>query len=142
VVCQFSGVFLYHRKRLIEVPKSTSQEIEENRDLTDEELRLVRWLLENGEPSARRYLDDLDDLRVVSKCTCGCASINFVDESGGMEILGDFKFTHREGGQIGVFAFAVNDRLAGLELWSIDGVNDGDEIPDPDQLDPLHFNRS
>jgi len=142
MVCQFSGIFLWHRKLLIEVPKSTSREIEEYRELTDEELRLVRWLLENGEPSARRYLDHLEDLRVVSKCACGCASINFVEESGGMKILGDFKFTHRAGGQIGVFAFAVNDSLAGLELWSIDGVNDGDEIPDPDQLEPLHFNRS
>lgn len=127
---------------MIEVPKSTSKEIEENRDLTNEEVRLVRWLLENGEPSARRYLDQLDDLRVVSKCACGCASINFVEEPGGMKILGDFKFMHRAGGQIGVFAFAINDRLAGLELWSIDGVNDGDEIPNPDQLDSLQFNRS
>ena len=112
-------------------------EVPDVRGLGEAEMRLVRWLLENGTPAARRLLGQLKDLKVVSRCACGCASINFVNERrGGMEILGDFKYTHPNGGDIGVFAFAVNGKLAGIDLWSIDGLsNRNDEIPDPELLE-------
>jgi hypothetical protein len=51
--------------------------IPDDRPLTDAEASLVRWLLSHGIPRAKDHLSQLDRARVVSRCYCGCASINF-----------------------------------------------------------------
>ena len=52
-------------------------QIPEERELTADEQVLLKWLLENGVPSAGMYLDQLPRVRVISRCGCGCASLNF-----------------------------------------------------------------
>ena len=118
-----------HRKR----------ELLEDRGLTDAEQNLVRWLLDNADPPIGRcYLGEVRLLRVVSRCDCGCPSSDFVrDRSGGMKILADFEYDHPKGGLIGVYVYAVDGELAGLDLYSIDGFTSPVEIPDPSWLRPL-----
>lgn len=110
--------------------------ITEDRPLSAAESRLVRWLLEHGEPGSARFLPELDALRIVARCSCGCASIDFVEDgSGPMEVIADFDL--RPLGRVpgGVFLFTRGGRLAGLEVYSF-----GDPIagcPDPEALVPL-----
>jgi hypothetical protein len=112
--------------------------ISDERDLTSAEARLVRWLLEHGAPRAREFLPQLRGLRVVSRCLCGCPSIDFVAESpGGMEILADYAYDDPDGHGVGVYLFASGGRLAGLEIWSIEGNPIRSVVPDPNVLRPL-----
>jgi len=112
--------------------------IPERRDLTPAEMHLLRWLLEHGEPQAREFVPQLNGLRVVSRCPCGCPSINFVPEgTGGMEILSDYVFEDAHGHTTGVFAFASGSALAGIEVWSIAGEPIPEHVPDPSVLRPI-----
>jgi hypothetical protein len=112
-------------------------EIAEDRDLTVEEKRLLRWLLEHGKPEARGFISQIDELRVVSRCPCGCPSVNFVPDDSGMEILSDYVYEDADGHTIGVFAFARAGALAGIEVWSIAGDPIPARVPDPSVLRPL-----
>ena len=100
------------------------REIIEDRDLTSAEVEVIRWLLENGKPEAGRYLPELGRLRVVARCGCGCASVDFVSTAGALEVLSDHQWEDDEGHLFGIFVFAKRGALAGLEVWSIDGQAD------------------
>ncbi len=117
--------------------------IPEDRPLTSEELTLVRWLLEHGTTAARVYLRQLLDARVVSRCYCGCASIDFViggvipSPGEGIVILADYEYRTTDGHLCGVFVFERAGLLAGLEVWSVDGLSTPSVLPGIDQLKPL-----
>ena len=111
--------------------------IAEVRDLSLEERSLLHWLLDHGTQTARGYLETLDDVRVVSRCACGCASVNFLDGAGAFQILADFRWRDGQGNLFGVFAFAFDDTLAGLEVWSIDGATTPVGLPSPAHLEPM-----
>ena len=117
--------------------------IPENRALTETESNFIRWLLEHGDERARSFLPQLDDAWVTERCSCGCASINLsingVTYYGktGMETLGDYCWHSSSGAFFGVFAFACNDLLAGIDLYSLDGQSTASEIPDVSLLTVL-----
>src|SRR5688572_30118373 len=103
-------------------------EIPENRPLSTDERRLTEWLLRNGSGSGASYLEQLAAARVVSRCGCGCASINFSVGDGGwhsrgseIEIVSDYHWSDAAGRKFGIFVFAKRRMLAGFEVWSIDG---------------------
>ena len=111
--------------------------IADERRAAAQEITLVRWLLEHGTPPAAVHLSNLDDLRVVSRCACGCASVDFVHVPGaGLEILSDYRWQDEHGHLFGVFLFAKSGRLAGLELYSIDGLATPTSLPDTGVLEP------
>ena len=118
-------------------------EMSDDRDLTLGERTLVRWLLRHGSSRAGAFADQADRIRVVSRCACGCASINFVlngrgwHSRGGTEILSDFQWHDDEAGrEFGEFVFAKEDTLAGLEVWPIDGRSKPASLPDAALLMP------
>ena len=114
-----------------------SSAIPESRPLATEEADLVRWLLRHGTDQAGRFLPEVDGLRVVARCECGCASIDFVDSGEGFDVLSDYQWEDEAGRLFGAFVFAKGGRLAGLEVWSIDGQAAPTSLPDPSQLVPL-----
>jgi hypothetical protein len=57
-----------------------------------------------------------------------------------MDILSDYQWRDDAGCLYGVFLFARAGRLAGLEVWSIDGAATPSELPDPSRLEPLDQN--
>ena len=118
--------------------KEPTREIAEDRELTAEEVDLVRWLLENGKPEARSYLPEVDRLRVAARCACGCASVDFFSAPGlGVEVLSDYQWEDKEGRLFGVFVFSRRGVLAGLEVWSIDGQETPRVLPHISILRPL-----
>ena len=52
-------------------------------------------------------------------------------------MLSDHQWRDQQGNLFGVFAFANAGRLAGLEVWSIDGEAKPSELPDPAVLVPV-----
>ena len=111
--------------------------IDEERPVTQQEAALVRWLLQNGKPTASAHVAEIELLRVVSRCACGCASVDFAREPGeGLDVLSDYQWEDDDGHLFGVFVFAKRGILAGLEVWSIDGQAIPTSLPDPAVLRP------
>jgi hypothetical protein len=114
--------------------------VSRERPLTASERELTRWMLEHGCPEGRNYLAQLEQATVVSGCSCGCASIDFliagqVAPATGLNILGDYLF----GGQddlAGVFVFACGGVLAGIEVYGLARDNPT-ELPHPSSLRPF-----
>ena len=110
----------------------------DNRTLSLKERQLLTWLLDHGKPSAQSYLAAIESLRVVARCGCGCASVDFLHApSTPLEILSDHMWRDAAGWVFGIFAFAKSGQLAGLEVWSIDGEGTPTDLPDAADLVPL-----
>lgn len=100
-------------------------DIPEIRPLTDVERSLTRWMLEQGGVEALPFLAQLEAAQVVSRCSCGCASINFEvagmsAPNGGMRILADFVYDGPEGAT-GAFVFEQGGVLGGVEVYGLEG---------------------
>jgi hypothetical protein len=118
-----------------------------DRPLTAEETSLVEWLLEHGDDQAAEFLPQLYLVRVISRCPCGCASIDFgvsgqaPATENGLQVLSDYQWETDEGAHCGVFVFAGCGFLAGLEVWSIDGQEATPQLPKIERLRPITFAR-
>lgn len=64
-------------------------------------------------------LEDLESLNVVSRCACGCASVDFKFLGAGeiAELLADAIGDTSSGEEVGVLVFGVNGRIIGLRSW-------------------------
>jgi hypothetical protein len=104
---------------------------------------LVRWLLEHGTAAAASFTTQIADARVASHCGCGCASIDFAIGGvgpalgDGIGILSDFEYRTAAGHVCGVFVFERAGLLAGLEVWSMDGLSNPNTLPKIEDLLPL-----
>jgi hypothetical protein len=80
-----------------------------NRPITEQEGLLIKWLLEHGVPGSEEFISQIDSLTVISKCRCGCPTVNFALRgepvvSENKRILADYLAT--VGGQdVGVILF-------------------------------------
>ena len=105
-----------------------------DRELSAAEAEFVCWLLENGGERAKEFLPQLDRARVVGHCTCGCASIDFAIEGishypgSGLEVLAEYRWESSTG-PFGVFIFACEDLLAGIDLYSYAGEYPASYLP-------------
>ncbi|HEY3935150.1 MAG TPA: hypothetical protein VGL65_11110 [Gemmatimonadales bacterium] len=114
---------------------------EGNRELTDQERRLVRWMLENGGADAAGFLPQLDQAEVTpSKCPCGCASIDFQIRGrpmaqAGIHPVADFVFGEDETVS-GIFVFEKDGILSGLEVYGLAG-DAPRSLPQPEDLRPF-----
>lgn len=117
--------------------------IPDDRPLTPEEASLVRWLLEHGGAAAAGFLPQLSRARVVSRCACGCVSVDFAiggvtpPTADGLRVLADYEYRSAAGDPLGVFVFERAGLLAGLEVWSLDGRCIPATLPRVEQLLPL-----
>lgn len=108
-----------------------------NRPLTTSEYALAKWMLENGLPEARVFLQQLDRAEVTPwKCPCGCASIHFQIDghppaSPVMHVIGDF-VCGAEDSPAGAFIFESDGLLGGIELYAM-----AKEAPSALPLPPL-----
>lgn len=112
-----------------------------NRLLSASEMSLARWMLENGSPEARAFLEQLSSAKVTPwRCRCGCASISFQIEGyecapPGVHILGDFLFGAADA-PAGIFIYESAGLLSGIEVYGLAGDAPAD-LPRPEDLRPL-----
>ena len=89
--------------------------------------------------AAQGLAESAPSLRVVGRCQCGCASVNFVPGSGSQVSIpvADGIGTTEAGGTVGVLVWAVGDQLSGLEIYDL-GAGEGDQtLPVPGSIRPF-----
>jgi hypothetical protein len=110
----------------------------EQRPLTTEERILLEWLISNGSPSAARYASQIHRVTVVSRCTCGCPTIDLAlngkHMNGSSEVIADFVGKSPEGVQVGVILHCRGGQISELEVYAIDQVKGVFRLPSPDAL--------
>jgi hypothetical protein len=112
-----------------------------NRQLTDHEYRLVRWMLEHGSSEAAAFLSQLDLAEVTAwRCPCGCASIDFQIRGRpkappGVHPIADFLFGDEEN-LSGIFVYEKDGVLSGLEVYGLAGEAPK-FLPEPKVLRPF-----
>jgi hypothetical protein len=111
-----------------------------NRPITDREAALILWLLKHGEAGAERYIPQIDRLVVVSKCTCGCPTIDLALEnepctSTRHGLISDH-VAIVEGHYVGVMLFATEKQLCMLEAYALPFADEPFEFPEIDALFP------
>jgi hypothetical protein len=121
---------------------TTSRPSPEDRPLSAKEAALVIWMLEHGDARAAAALPQVERARVISRCGCGCASVDFSVDGvsplprSKMEIVSNYCWFTERGNLCGASVFLRAGGLAGIDVWSIDGVETPRELPDPEQLRP------
>jgi hypothetical protein len=97
----------------------------ERRLLTEEERKLLEWLLANGSPEAKPYISQIANVNVVGKCTCGCPTIDLAlgnreqRKTAPSIILADFTGKTPEGIEVGVIVHAREGEISELEVYAI-----------------------
>lgn len=112
------------------------------RELTDVERKVVLWLLEHGNADASNYLPHAQRITVVGRCPCGCASIDFALDGKrpaqtGMHIIADYYWADENNYLGDIFLYATSGQLAGLEVYSMDGICDATTLPELESLKPI-----
>ena len=105
----------------------------QNRPITAEEHTLIEWLLRHGTPDSEKFLRQVSSLIVVSKCQCGCPTVNFLQEGEPVahapeHILADYLATVN-GEDVGVILFQRGGRLSSLEVYSRAGTDKPFDLP-------------
>jgi hypothetical protein len=111
--------------------------------LTEEERKLLEWLLANGGPDAKPYLSQIANLKVVGKCTCGCPTIDLAlgdreqRKTGSSVLLADFVGSTPEGIEVGVIVHAREGEISELEVYAIAGNEARFNLPSVESLKPF-----
>lgn len=101
---------------------------------------MVAWLLDHGDVRAAKFRRQLEQAWVISRCACGCASINFSIAGEeppmvGMETLSRcYSWKDAEGNLCGIFVYAQGELLSGMEVFGYDDVMPA-VLPKPEQLE-------
>jgi hypothetical protein len=106
----------------------------QNRPITKKEHDLIEWLLRHGNPGAEQFLQQVGSLIVVSKCSCGCPTVDFARESEPVtqeaeNILADYLATVN-GEDVGIILFQRGGRLSSLEVYSQGGTDNPFGLPE------------
>lgn len=100
------------------------------RPLTTRELAVVRRLLVLG--GNLEAQPNLDELQVVGRCECGCATIDFAEDTEGSSPLVDVFGRTADGADVGVILWARHGFLSGLEIYTL--ATDTPQLPTPESL--------
>jgi hypothetical protein len=106
----------------------------QHRPITVKERALIDWLLRHGNPGSEQFLEQLDSLVVVWKCSCGCPTVNFARDEKPVpheaeHILADY-LAIVDGEDVGIILFQSGGRLSSLEVYSQAGTDKPFGLPE------------
>src|SRR6266566_6759151 len=109
-----------------------------NRPITPDELAVIQTTLERAAvaPEFTALAHDLEQLRAVDQCSCGCDSVDFAehDPTHPAKPIGDAIGTTPAGGTVGVIVWGRTDAVTGVEVYDL-GAGDNDlRLPVPDSI--------
>src|SRR5947209_2062243 len=95
--------------------------IQEDRPISEHEAAIVEWMIRH-DPNGRllHLASSIPQLRVVGRCGCGCASVDF--ECGGQGATGR-PIANAEAqtprGSVGLILWGREDAITGLEVYEL-----------------------
>jgi hypothetical protein len=116
--------------------------IPEERELTEPERALLEWLIQNGTGNSAELMSQLAQARVVSRCACGCPTIDLgigtrtAPTRGGSTIVADVFGKSPEGHDVGVILHVREGLLSELEVYPLEDVGPF-TLPGPNALKSL-----
>jgi hypothetical protein len=110
------------------------------RPATQQEREIVRWLLKHGDATCAELASQIDTLRVVSTCTCGCPTVDFAEKEtpqprSTSRLVSD-QLAIVDGQLVGVMLFARDGCISMLEVYSCAGTDKPFGLPSVDSLFP------
>ena len=109
------------------------------RPLSQAERTLLEWLLGQGGPDASKYAAQIENLHVLSRCGCGCPTVDFALHSGrkvgASHIVAEAGGKSPEGISVGVILHAREGELSELEVYSNQGLDLPFALPRPESLE-------
>jgi hypothetical protein len=108
-----------------------------DRQVNDAEAACIRAALERAAviPEAPELIGAIADLRVVGRCDCGCASVDFVKDSGGhTQPIADGTGKTARGGDVGLIVWGTNHEITGLEVYDRGAGDDDLNLPELDSI--------
>jgi hypothetical protein len=107
----------------------------ERRTVREDEIRVISAALERARVGS---IDDavlslVSGLRVVGRCECGCASIDFDSPPSDHNPtpIADGTGTTPHGGKVGVIVWGRSDAITGLEIYDLGAGQDDLVLPTP-----------
>jgi hypothetical protein len=116
--------------------------IPERRGLRADEMQLLAWLLRQNIPASTPYVEQLGELSVVSRCGCGCPTIDFAvggraaQPGSPSTILADTSGVSPEGVRVGIIVHAREGLISELEIYPIAGDASTFSLPRIEDVDP------
>ena len=91
------------------------------RELTLKERQVVEWLIANRKPEIPDFLAQVDSVKVIGGCPCGCPSLDFEtdeDKSKKEVIVADVVGASPEGVLCSLILWSRGNQLSGVEVSS------------------------
>jgi hypothetical protein len=124
--------------------ESNDFRVKEERSLRTDELHLLGWLISHGHSNAQRYSSQLNRASVVSRCTCGCPSIDLAVDgkapplgTSQVEVIADAEGKTPEGVEVGVILHCRAGQLSELEVYAVKPISGTFSLPPVATLVPL-----
>ncbi|MHC4136114.1 MAG: hypothetical protein ACYS0K_14130 [Planctomycetota bacterium] len=107
----------------------------EDRPISAPEAKVVDWLLRNAEGRLEHLVESVPQLSVVGRCGCGCASVDFEEDSGNSNPIAEAVGENSQGLQCGLILWGREDAVTGLEIYELD-PGSASELPELGTLKP------
>ena len=110
-----------------------------NRPISDAEVAVVRAALQRASVTsdAGNLLSTITSLRVVDRCDCGCASVDFESDSDERpQPIADGTATTSSGGEVGIIVWGTSSRITGLEIYDRGAGQNGLQLPEVGSIIP------
>ncbi len=112
----------------------------ERRLIRQDEAEVVRAALERAKVAdiSEGATHTISSLQVVSRCECGCASIDFKLPASDKRstLLADGTARTPRGGAVGVIVWGRGDAISGLEIYDLGAGDDDLVLPLPGSIVP------
>lgn len=110
-----------------------------DRSPTEEELALLIWLIEKSRAKIE-LMTQLEGIKVVGECGCGCASFDLEPQSGSAKpakVNGEVSFTYDRVGDsfCNGFLWVCQGWLAGIDLSVIGEIEGECRLPNPEEIE-------
>jgi hypothetical protein len=116
-----------------------------SRAITQEEIEVVRTALDRAATTSElgRLASGVEQLRVISRCGCGCASVDFVEhdsQNPGRPIAHAIGSTETAG-MVGVIIWGTAEQITGLEVYDLGAGPHDLTLPVPASIEVFPSNR-
>jgi hypothetical protein len=117
-----------------------TKRITADRPISPSEIAVIQVMLERAavDPSCQRLAADVERLRVIDRCACGCDSVEFKahDADRPSTLIADGTGVTPSVGQVGVIIWGTAKTVTGIEVYDLGAGADDIRLPIPSSIRP------